>query len=207
MDKDLKYRAICPICNKTFNSKFGIIVDGKLVCPICSRKYTHYDEYLPWGTDEWFPMMTNIDYDSESNEEEYKKQRYPEFIPKDWTKCYKLPLHLDDYCVYAWDADDGTALSGFNLKYDENGNYLPGERKRIKHIIDIINGDCPSDFDSKWDLSNYDPCEITYKGEPQFLVRGWGHLTGCGGLNLPEKLASEMQDGFIDYILDRLNGK
>ena len=99
------------------------------------------------------------------------------------------------------------ALSSFNLKYDEEGNYLHGERERIKHIIDVINGDCSSDFEPEWDISNDEPCKITYKGKQQFLVRGWGHLTGCGGLNLPEKLASEMQNGFIDYILGRLNGK
>lgn len=67
--------------------------------------------------------------------------------------------------------------------------------------------DCSSDFEPEWDISNDEPYKITYKGKQQFLVRGWRHLTGCGGLNLPEKLASEMQDGFIDYILDRLNGK
>lgn len=29
----------------------------------------------------------------------------------------------------------------------------------------------------------------------------------CGAEEESEKLASEMQDGFIDYILGRLNGK
>lgn len=192
MDKDLRYRAICPICNRAFNGKLGNIVGGKLVCPICYAKHPHHDEYIPWGGDEWFPMMTYIDYDSESSEEEYKKQQYPEFIPKDWTEYYKLPLHLDEYCIYAWDVDDNTALSNFNLKYDESGNYLPREQERIKHVIDVINGNCPSDFEPEWDISNDDPCKITYKGEYQFLVRGWRHLTGCGALNLPEKLAGEM---------------
>lgn len=204
MDKDLRYRAICPMCNRAFNSNFGNLVDGKLVCPICSAKHSHYNEYFPLG-DLIIPEINGMN--SEFSEEEYKRPQYPEFVPKDWTECYKLPLHLDKYCVYAWDADDGTALSNFNLKYDESGNYLHGEEERIKHIIDVINGNCPSDFDPEWDISNDDPCKITYKGKQQFLVRGWGHLTGCGGLNLPEKLASEMQDGFINYILDRLNNK
>lgn len=207
MDKDLKYRAICPICNRAFNSKFGNIVDGKLVCPICFTKYSHYDEYLSWGDvdNELMPKI-NVE-DSELNKEEYKKQQYPEFVPKDWRDCYKLPLHLDKYCVYAWDADDGMALSDFNFKYDENGNYLSGERERIKHVIDVINGNCPSDFEPEWKLSDDEPCAITYKGEYEFLVRGWGHLTGCGGLNLPEELAAKIQDEFINYILYRLNGR
>lgn len=200
MDKDLKYRAICPLCGKSFDGRDGkLSPDGKVVCQEC---YDHFGfaTYI-WTTYEGY----NADKQLEA--EDFEKNQYPEFVPKDWTECYKLPLHLDDYCVYAWDAESGMALSSFNLKYDEEGNYLHGEQDRIKHIIDVINGDCSSDFEPEWDISNDDPCKITYKGEHQFLVRGWGHLTGCGGLNLPEKLASEMQDGFIDYILDRLNGK
>ena len=196
MDKDLKYRAICPLCGKAFDSRYGKFADGKVVCQEC---YEHFGfgAYMVWGAD--------CPENKKSEKKQYKQ--YPEFIPKDWSKCYKLPLYLDDYCVYAWDAESGMALSSFNLKYDEEGNYLHGEQERIKHIIDVINGDCSSDFEPEWDISNDEPCKITYKGKQQFLVRGWGHLTGCGGLNLPEKLASEMQEGFINYILDRLNGK
>lgn len=194
MSKDLKYRAVCPLCGKPFDSRDGkLIPDGKVVCGEC---YEHFgfSTFMDWG-------------DEEEVVEKPEKKQYPEFVPKDWTECYKLPLHLDDYCVYAWDAESGTALSNFNLKYDAKGNFLPGETERIKHIIDVINGDCPSDFEPEWNLSNDEPCEITYKGEYQFLVRGWGHLTGCGGLNLPEELAAKMQDGFINYIIDKLNSR
>lgn len=200
MDKELKYRVICPLCSKSFDSRDGkLSPDGKVVCQEC---YDHFGfaTYI-WTTYEGY----NADKQLEA--EDFEKNQYPNFVPKDWSECYKLPLHLDDYCVYAWDVENCVALSNFNLKYDEEGNYLHGEQNRIKHIIDVINGDCSSDFEPEWDISNDDPCKITYKGKQQFLVRGWGHLTGCGGLNLPEKLASEMQDGFIDYILDRLNGK
>lgn len=203
MDKNLKYRAICPLCGKAFDSKDGkLSPDGKVVCHEC---YEHFG----FATYIWtaYKGYNADNADKQPEAEDFEKNQYPNFVPKDWSECYKLPLHLDDYCVYAWDAESGMALSNFNLKYDEEGNYLYGEQERIKHIIDVINGDCSSDFEPEWDISDDEPCEITYKGEPQFLVRGWGHLTGCGGLNLPEKLASEMQDGFIDYILGRLNGK
>lgn len=194
MSKDLKYRAVCPLCGKPFDSRDGKrALDGKVICGEC---YEHFGftTFMDWG-------------DEEEVVEKPEKKQYPEFVPKDWTECYKLPLHLDDYCVYAWDAESGMALSNFNLKYDAKGNFLPGETERIKHIIDVINGDCSSDFEPEWKLSDDEPCEITYKGEHQFLVRGWGHLTGCGGLNLPVELASEMQDDFINYILGRLNGR
>lgn len=202
MSKELKYRVICPLCGKSFDSRDGkLSPDGKVVCPEC---YEHFG----FATNIWTTYdVYNVDNaDKQPEAEDFEKNQYPNFVPKDWTECYRLPLHLDDYCVFAWDADGGMALSSFQLKYDEEGNYLHGERERIKHIIDVINGDCSSDFESEWKLSD-DPCKITYKGEYQFLVRGWGHLIGCGALNLPTKLAAEMQDGFINYILNRLNGR
>ena len=125
-------------------------------------------------------------------------------VPSNWTECYRLPLHLDD-CMYAWDANGNMALSSFDLVYDENGDFASGEKERINHIIDIINGECPTDYETKRTVGD-DVTEIYYKGKFQFLVRGWGYLTGCGGLNLPEDLATKMQDGFIAYILGKLNG-
>ena len=127
-------------------------------------------------------------------------------VPKNWTEYYKLPLHLDDHGSYAWDANGNMALSSFDLVYDENGDFTPGEKERINHIIGIINGECPTDYETKWTVGD-DVTEIYYKGKFQFLVRGWGYLTGYGGLNLPEDLAAKIQDEFIAYILGRLNGK
>lgn len=197
--KDLKYRVICPLCGKVFDSREGELLDGKLVCPDCFKDYRQYTIWGGYGG-------SNQDEDNETNAKELEKKQYPNFVPKDWTECYKLPLHFALYGIYAFDADGGMALSCFNYKYDERGNYMAGETERIKHIVDIINGEKPSDFEPEWELDENKTCQINYKGEFQFLVRGWGHLTGCGGLNLPGELAAEMQDGFINYILDRLNG-
>lgn len=213
--KDLKYRAICPLCGKAFDSRKGKVLDGKLVCPDC---FKDHGQYVTWsvydGTNqdedndgEELDENQHVNKDSEANTKEFEKKQYLNFVPKVWTECYKLPLHLVLYGVYAFDADGSMALSCFNYKYDERGNYMAGERERIKHIIDVINGEKPSDFEPEWELDENETCQINYKGEFQFLVRGWGHLTGCGGLNLPEELAAEMQDGFINYILDRLNGR
>ena len=133
------------------------------------------------------------------------KRQYLNSVPNNWTECYKLPLHLDDYCSYAWDVDGNMALSAFDLVYDEHDDFAPGEKERINHIIDIINGECPTDYEAKWTTGD-DVTEIYYDGKFQFLVRGWGYLTGCGGLNLPEDLAAKIQDEFIAYILGKLNG-
>ena len=45
------------------------------------------------------------------------------------------------------------------------------------------------------------------KGEYAFCLRGWGYLTGTGGLNLSKDIAKNLQDEFISYILSRLNNK
>lgn len=134
------------------------------------------------------------------------KRQYPDFVPNNWTECYKLPLHSDDeYCMYAWDADEHTVLDFYDSLCDETEDFTYGDRERINHILDIINGECPTDYEAKWTTGD-DVTEIYYDGKFQFLVRGWGHLTGCGGLNLPEDLAAKIQDEFIAYILGKLNG-
>ena len=38
MSKELKYRAICPRCNKAFDSREGKVHAGELVCPECHSK-------------------------------------------------------------------------------------------------------------------------------------------------------------------------
>ena len=76
-------------------------------------------------------------------------------VPSNWTECYKLPLHTDDeYCMYAWDADGHTALNFYNSLCDETVDFISGEKERINHIIDIINGECPTDYEAKWTVGD-----------------------------------------------------
>lgn len=35
-------------------------------------------------------------------------------------------------------------------------------------------------------------------------IRGWGHLTGCGALNLPSEKAAKIQDDFGEWIVKKL---
>lgn len=50
---------------------------------------------------------------------------------------------------------------------------------------------------------------IVYYGKffdkPLLRIRGWGHLTGIGGLHLSEDKAKEIQDAFGNYIVKQLN--
>lgn len=192
----MKYRVICPQCNKAFDSRQGILLDGKLVCPDCGQDNHGYV---------WTFNPANDEDCKDTDTRDMK--RYPDFIPNDWRDCYELPLHIDDYCVYAFDKDHTSSLSNFNIRFDDHGNFVEGEVERIKKIISIINGEIESDFDPDWSVDEDEPVQINYKGEYQFLVRGWGHLTGSGNaMNLPVEIAEKMQDGFISYIINRLNG-
>ena len=53
-----------------------------------------------------------------------RKRQYPDFVPNNWTECYKLPLHLDDYGSYAWDADGNMALTFYNSLCDETVDFI-----------------------------------------------------------------------------------
>ena len=49
-----------------------------------------------------------------------------------------------------------------------------------------------------------DGCDL-YLGDIRLgAFRGWGYLTGTGGLNLPEERATELQDQMIDYVMKRI---
>jgi len=46
-----------------------------------------------------------------------------------------------------------------------------------------------------WTYANDMGCPMVWAGNMRICdVRGWGHLTGVGALNLPEKTAAEIQD-------------
>lgn len=74
----------------------------------------------------------------------------------------------------------------------------------IKKFVAIVNGE--REAKAKPGIWRAEGCEIYAEDSLVCLVRGWGHLTGCGALNLPAELAAKIQDGFVKYIIDRLNG-
>lgn len=76
----------------------------------------------------------------------------------------------------------------------------------VKHqVIDIING-------TQKPLHNNnqfyrDGVLIYHKDiqKPILRIRGWGYLTGTGGLHLSQEEAIKIQDEFGDYIVEQLN--
>lgn len=111
---------------------------------------------------------------------------------KTWKDAFSLPLKGSDHL---W-------------VYDANGQFvfqfLIEDEYQRKQIIDRINGS------KNWieGLSNLRLNKgyiETDKGKMVILIRGWGYLTGIGGLNLSAKEASNIQDTFAQFIISKLN--
>ena len=92
--------------------------------------------------------------------------------------------------------------------YDQKGNFvfqfLIDNEEMEKKLLDVING--------KKNLTNLD---LVFKhekglivdktGNEVILIRGWGNLTGIGAMNLSVEEASNIQDTFANFIVERLN--
>lgn len=117
-----------------------------------------------------------------------------------WKEVYQLPLHIDKHGSYAWSKNGTMALT---FETGEGEKQFVKAMKRADKILRCINGENVHVSDISWHLKN--ECEVYLGDEWVFTVRGWGHLTGIGGLHLNADQACEVQDGFIKYILERLN--
>ena len=110
---------------------------------------------------------------------------------------YKLPLKVDDYCpIITWTADKQRA-------FDWCVDVSP---KKQQELIDMINGTKQHQFKYKFyqegiEIYSDNP---TFKG-PILRIRGWGYLTGIGGLHLSQEEAIKIQNEFGDYIVEQLN--
>lgn len=77
--------------------------------------------------------------------------------------------------------------------YDDKPNRILGT------ICSILNGK----GGSIKTVERVDPITFLVNGA-ELVVRGWGYLTGVGGLNLPEEEAAKIQDEFSDWIYEIL---
>lgn len=120
----------------------------------------------------------------------FKKKRKKVLTFKD---VYKLPFTFDEWSMtYIWSANDVMTF-----------NCLIKDKETRDTIINILNGT----IDKKIvDEVMYDDGYIKVAGQPILLLRGWGHLTGCGALNLPPDQAAKIQDGFANWVVNKLKG-
>jgi hypothetical protein len=118
----------------------------------------------------------------------------------DWRTVYKFPLELK-YSTKVMTPDFKMAFD-FIPSFIKDIDTLQISLQDKQKIVRIING---SDEKVKT-LHNY-----SYKNGTIFVndlaliwIRGWGHLTGQGGLRLKDDEAISIQDGFANFIISTL---
>jgi len=118
----------------------------------------------------------------------------------DWKSVYKFPLELK-YSTKVMTPDFEMAFD-FIPSFVKDIETLQISLEDKQKIVRILNG---SDEKVKM-LHNY-----SYKNGTIFVndlaliwIRGWGHLTGQGGLRLKDDEAISIQDGFANFIISTL---
>lgn len=115
---------------------------------------------------------------------------------------YKFPLKREEYdTVYVWTVNSHMALQ-FPLK-GIHQKIFELTIKQKTAIVNIING-TPTKIDIDFSKIKDNAGDICIKNKVLFTIRGWGMLTGRGGFNLHTDKAIEIQEDFIDYIIDKL---
>lgn len=124
-----------------------------------------------------------------------------------WQDVWEMPLRLDKYSdSYAFSQNDTMALT-----FEADTKY---QIENARRIVRIINGEENPKPGEEWVVRGVDffTQDTNYEEEAQgwnyvFCVRGWGHLTGTGAMNLPVKEAERIQDEFVHFILEKLNSQ
>lgn len=107
---------------------------------------------------------------------------------------YQPPFRAEGVMIFS--ANNVMALMALNLYHCPE--------KMMKRTVDVLNGESSA-------VGNPDVgCEggeIYVNGDPFLVVRGWGHLTGRGALNLSENEAAKIQDDFAAWVVGKIRGE
>lgn len=107
----------------------------------------------------------------------------------DFKEIWKAPFHSDE--LYIFSSNNVMTAANFS---EEKGEEI------LSNICKALNGEEAY----KYENVNVDGCELTINGV-LIVIRGWGHLTGVGGLHLHPDEAAKVQDKFIKYIIDKIS--
>lgn len=104
---------------------------------------------------------------------------------------YKPPFH--DFFGIGVSTREGVRCFDWMVRMSQESKQL---------IIDILND--RTDKSVKREVKYDEAGQISIDGIDVILLRGWGHLTGCGALNLPGHEAAKIQDDFGEWIVKKL---
>lgn len=107
---------------------------------------------------------------------------------------YKPPFTTDGVFIYA--SNGIMALMAINLSLYSD--------RILERVCQILNDE---DTPVGAPKIGYDNGELYLNGDPFLAIRGWGYLTGIGGLNLPEDTAASIQDQFAMWVANKITGK
>lgn len=106
---------------------------------------------------------------------------------------YKLPFRYDeDSGIYIFCKNSVLAF-----------NTLTPDVEYKKELVRILNGESNNTIEG--DVTQNGEV-IIVNGNPVLLIRGWGYLTGCGGLGLFPFQAARIQDDFANWVVNKLKG-
>jgi len=117
---------------------------------------------------------------------------------RDFKEIYTLPLKNTWGKVFT--KDDNLAFD-FPMRFIFPDCIKLSEESQDE-LVAIINGEKPN---TKKHNFTYDDGNILLDDKLFIIIRGWGHLTGIGGLNLSSEEAVVIQDNFAKYIIGKLN--
>ena len=126
---------------------------------------------------------------------------------KTYKDIYKFPLHKTKYGSHVNDAEYNFVFQ-FEPKFTEKGNYAEGWKEFEDKVLNCLNDITPLELENK-SIFTLDEGEIFInQGDVKshiITIRGWGNLTGIGAHNLSGEDASNIQDTFAEYIIQKLN--
>lgn len=129
-----------------------------------------------------------------------------------WKDVYKLPLFVEQACPFMIMTEDRQRAFDFAWPVWGRDSKWHNTTDELKHlIVDKLNGDSSIVIEDLYNFQ-YDgngmikAFSLKYRelGDV-IMIRGWGHLTGIGGLHLTDKEACKIQDDFAKWICETLN--
>lgn len=120
----------------------------------------------------------------------------------DFKKAFQFPLKNEHGLVFT--ADNNRAFDFAQTWLYPNGLHSGPDNR--KEIIECLNGNGKK-IQTDLKLSYADSIiysDMNGKNQEFIIMRGWGMLTGTGGLNLVEEVACKIQDDFAGYIISCL---
>lgn len=108
----------------------------------------------------------------------------------DFNEVWKRPFELVGNYIFD---KNGVMVFTFNFGIKEE------IRKRVTSLLNDEKKYEPFDLHIVWS-------QVWFNDVPVGFFRGWGHLTGVGGLHLDFEEAEETQNAFIKDCMEKLTG-